>query len=110
MSVISSVYMNKKSMLKMEKLQAKLLKPSIGVHYFCKSYPILKALNISQIDRNSRARKFYIHLIKQHVSGEMICHKDLISRVKLTCEMYGISSLKYIFDDSFSRVAENNFM
>ena len=83
MLVISSVYINKKSMLKMEKIQGKLLKTSIGVHYFCKSTPILKALNISK--RDSRARTFYIHLIKQHVSGEMICHKDLISRVKLTC-------------------------
>ena len=98
--------------------RAKLLKTSIGVHKFCKNSSILQALNISKIksiiDRNSlelirsmlssssRARPFYIHLIKQHASGEIIGHKDLISRVKVTCEKYGISFLKYIFDDSYS--------
>ena len=39
----------------------------------------------------------------------MIGHKELISRVNLTCEKYGISVLKYIFDDSYSRVIKNNF-
>ena len=38
----SSVHINKESMLKMEKLQAKLLKTSIGVHKFCKSSSIYK--------------------------------------------------------------------
>ena len=73
----SSVHINKESMLKMEKLQNKLLETSIGVPKFCKSCPILQALNIckieSIIDRNSleltrsmlssspRARPFYIH-------------------------------------------------
>ena len=52
---------------------------------------------------SSKARPFYIHLIKQHASGEMFCHRDLISRVKLTCKKYGISLLKYIFDDSSDR-------
>ena len=95
----SSVHINKESMLKMEKLQAKLLKTSICVHKFCKSSPILQALNICKIESiidlnsleltrsmlssSSRARPFYIHLIKQYASGEMLAHRDLISRVKL---------------------------
>ena len=37
-------------MLKMDKLQAKLLKTSIGVHKFCKSSVILQALNICKIE------------------------------------------------------------
>ena len=40
----------------------------------------------------------------------MFGHRDLISRVKLTCKKYGISLLKYIFDDSYSPVVQNNFM
>ena len=36
----SFVHINKESMLKMEKLQAKLLKTSIGVHKLCKSSPL----------------------------------------------------------------------
>ena len=119
----SSVHVNKESMLKRENIQAKLLKTSIGVHKFCKSSPILQALDIckieSIIDRNSleltrsmlssssRAGPFYIHLIKQQASGKMFGHRDLISRVKLTCKKYGISLLKYIFDDSYSRVIRN---
>ena len=58
---------------------------------------------------SSRARPFYIHLIKQHASGEMFGHRYLISRVKLTCEKYGISLLKYIFDDYYSRVIKDYF-
>ena len=58
-------------------------------------------LTRSMLSSSSRARPFYIHLIKQHASGEMLGHRDLISRVKLTCKKYGISLLKYIFDDSY---------
>ena len=47
----SLVYIKKGSMLKMEKLQAKLLKTSIGVHKFCKSSPISQARNISSLIR-----------------------------------------------------------
>ena len=112
-------------MLKIEKSQGELLKTSIGVHKLCKSYPILQALNISKIESIidriflalirsmlcsfSRARPFYVHLIKQHASGGMFGHNDLISRVKPTCEKYGISFLKYIFDDSYSQIIKNNF-
>ena len=40
----------------------------------------------------------------------MFSHKDLISRIKLTCEKYDILSFqKYIFDVSYSRVVKNNF-
>ena len=56
-----------------------------------------------------RDRSFYNYLIKQHASGEMFGHKYLISRVKLTCEKSGIPLLKYIFDDSYSRVIKDNF-
>ena len=47
---------------------------------------------------------FYVSLLKQHVSGEMIDHKDLISRVNLTQSFakYGISLLRYIFNDFYS--------
>ena len=75
----------------------------------CKSPPILQALHICKIESNIDRNSFYIHLIKQHASGEMLGPRDLISRVKLTCEKYGISLLNYIFDDSYSRVVRNNF-
>ena len=61
------------------------------------------------LSSSSRARPFYIHVLKQHASGEMFGHRGLISKVKLTCKKYGISLLKYIFDDSYSRVVRNNF-
>ena len=63
----SSVHINKESMLKMEKIQAKLLKASIGVHKFCKSSSILQAFNIckieSIIDRN------YLELTRSMLSS-----------------------------------------
>ena len=61
------------------------------------------------LSRLSRARAFYIHLIKQHASGEMFGHRDLISRFMLTCKNHcSLSFLKYIFPDTYSRVVRNN--
>ena len=37
-------------------------------------------------------------LIKQHISGEMIGDRDLISRVKLTCEEYVINLMTFNYE------------
>ena len=64
---------------KMEKIQSRLLKAGIGIHKFCRSSPILKALNVSKIDNvietsslklisaifSSRAKTFYCYLLKK---------------------------------------------
>ena len=49
----------------------------------------------------------YVHLSKQHISGQMVGHKDCM--VHVTRGKYDISFLKYIFEGSYSRVAKNNF-
>ena len=61
-------------------------------------------------DRSLRQKPYYSPLTKKrqtwYASADMIRHDDLISRVKLTCEKYGISFLKYIFDDLFASYQE----
>ena len=47
--------------------------------------------------------------IKTPYFCEIIGQKDLIFKVKLTCEKYGISVLKHIFYDYYSRDIKNNF-
>ena len=43
----NSMYISKKS-LSMERLQTKLPKASVGLHKYCKSTPVLKALNVNK--------------------------------------------------------------
>ncbi len=101
----------------METLQTKLLKASVGLHKYCKSTPVLKAMNVSKIEttveissldlirtifcNNSRARSFYYHLLNMHVCGRLDGHTDLIARVKATCFKHDISFLKFIVDKRY---------
>ena len=87
-----------------QRVQSQAERGPIEIGHWYKVYHILKIpteLTRSMVSCSSRARPFYIHLLKQHASGEMFGHRALISRVKLTCEKNGISFLKYIDDDYF---------
>jgi len=46
----NSMYISKKSLSNMERLQTKLLKAIAGLHKYCKSTPVLKALNVNKIE------------------------------------------------------------
>ena len=120
----SSVSISKKSLADMERLQTKLLKAGLGLHKFCRSSPIMSALNIKKIEstieirsldlirsilcNSSRARPFYSHVLNQHICGKLNGHTDLIARVKVTCKKYDISFMKYIFDTSYSQSVRND--
>jgi len=109
----NSMYISKKSLSNMEKLQTKLLKASAGLHKYCKlGTPVLKALNANTIDTTveissldlmgtifcnaSRPRSFYSHLLKMHVRGKLVGHTDLIARVNTICFKQETSLKKFL--------------
>ena len=99
-------------------MQGKLLKSALGLSKFSRSTPLLEALRINKINSSvetqqlnllksiinngSRARTFYLHILKQHMIGKIDKHRDLISRLKPVCAKYDISLVRYIFDDRYS--------
>ena len=103
---------------KMEKIQSRLLKAGIGIHIFCRSSPILKALNVSKIDNvietsslklisaifsnSSRAKTFYCYLLKKHCCDQIRNHTDLIARVRAICSKHNVSLFKYFLDTSYA--------
>ena len=102
----------------MEKIQSRLLKAGIGIHKFCRSSPILKALNVSKNDHvietsslklisaifsnSPRAKTFYCYLIKKHCCDKLRNHTDLIARVRTICSEHNVSLFKYILNTSYA--------
>ena len=103
-----------------DKLQAKLLKAALGLKVFSRSTPLLEALKIPKISStieiqqlvlfktmltsSSRTGYFYKTLIQEHLNGSTPGHRDLVSRVNDTCIKYGISLVKYLYDDSYANI------
>jgi len=108
----NSMYISKKSLSNMEKVQTKLLKPSVGLQKYYKSTPVLRAPNANKIEttveissldlirtlfsNTSRARSFYTHLLNIHVCGKLVGHTDLITRVKTVCFKHEVSFLNFL--------------
>ena len=115
---INCIYISAGDLEKMEKIQSRLLKAGIGIHKFCRSLPILKALNVSKIDNvvetsslklisaifsnSSRAKTFYCYLLKKHCCDQLRNHTDLIARVRTICSKHNVSLFKYILDTSYA--------
>ena len=95
-----------------------VLKSALGLNKFSRSTPLLEALKINKINSSletqqlnllksiinngSRARTFYLYILKQHMIGKNDKHRDLISRLKPVCAKYDISLIQYIFNDHYS--------
>ena len=119
---LQCIDVSKKSLSSLEKIQSKLLKVAVGVHKFCKSTPILGAMNVHKIEttlhasrleliRNmlkssSRARSFYMYLLNLHVCDELSSHNNLISRTSQACDRYNISFIRYVLDDNYSKSSQ----
>ena len=104
-------------LLEMDKLQAKLVKSSLGLSKYLRSSPLLNALNISTILRT--CEKNAMNLLKSVLHGSSSC-KDfyfylwsspsqkakcdtLLSRNMNYCVKYNISLVKYVLDDKFTK-------
>ena len=114
---LNCMFLSKSSMSKLEKTQSSLIKASLGLHKFCRSSPILSALDISSIshtvdmaslgllkqifDNSSGAKHFYMHMVQLHSSGMLHGHSDLVSRCLQICSKYDISLLKFLLVDKY---------
>ena len=113
-----SVYIDKKSVDELDKIQSKLLKSVLGLKSYCRTTPVLNALKMNKISTTveidelnllrtmlhstSRASIFYKHVFNQYHRGENCGDKNLISRVHHTCKKYGISVIKYLCDQEYA--------
>ena len=110
-------------LLEMDKLQAKLVKSSLGLSKYLRSSPLLNALNISTILRT--CEKNAMNLLKSILYGSSSC-KDfyfylwsspsqkakcdtLLSRNMNYCVKYNISLVKYVLDDQFTKQCHKLF-
>jgi len=100
------IHMTKTALKELDKCQAKIVKSVCGLKSSCRNTPLLKALQVNSISSSvesqsinllksmlistSMSRKFYTHILSQHISGS---HRgsSLLSRVASMCKSYGSS-------------------
>ena len=113
----ASMYMyykcaSKSAFLKAEKLQAKMLKSSLGLKSHSRNTPLLDALKIPRIQStvqlqelfllhsmfvsSSRAQHFYKHILSLYINGAPISNACVISRVIQTCDHNNLSLINVI--------------
>ena len=113
----SAVNIDHKSVKCMDRVQGMLIKTALGLSKNRKNSPLLAALGIEKIEQlikrqqlsllrnslisNSKARTFYIGLMRTHHKG----NKDvsLLSRCKTICNSEKFSLQRYIFDDKYEK-------
>ena len=97
---------------KLDKIQSKLLKTVLGISPYCRSKPLLKALNVhhisDKIDVNcimllhrimqgqSAAKEFNV-MLKRNVK----CKELLVNRVKHICNSLSVSWFRCIIDSCY---------
>ena len=102
---------------KAEVLQSKLLKTALGIKYYCKTSPLLKALNIDRVTvymdiqklslfksmflSTSRTNKLCKYLLKETLQGRLASHKNLISSVMQICDKYNVSLARILCERSY---------
>ena len=98
----ATVYCTKKNMEKLDKVQSKLIKQCLGLKIWCRTSPLLKAINIlpsslsgqlgsldllkNCILNNSLARNFYCYLLNEpryKVSKTLVDRSNIFVRVTM---------------------------
>ena len=111
---LNCTHINRGYMSQLEKTQARLFKAALGLHKYCKSSPVLNAMDIVNIQTSvdtgcielaksifcneSRARTFYLYLMKSNVCDKF----SLLSRVKNICSKHSVHFMKYMADESYA--------
>ena len=101
----------------LDKAQAKLLKSALGLPKFCHNTPLLEALALKKIAKtlqvqqlhvsllrnaiinNSKARTFYMYMIKR---GTTQSDKNLITRFFNIRKTHHVSLIRYVFDERYA--------
>ena len=114
---LNCVNITKKEWREIEKCQAGILKSALHLHKFCRSTPVMRAINICPIKgmielstldlaksifhNNSKARQFYSHLLNRYLCGDLQ-NVTLLARAHETCNKHDINFLKYICDEHYA--------
>ena len=113
----TAIYLNKKCINEMDKLQGKLIKTVLGLSKFRYTTPLMKALRVKPISQvinmfsmnlfrscimsNSSTSSFYSHLY--HVRNGKYAEKTLIGRVMEFCRAENIDIMNYVINDDYMK-------
>ena len=103
--------LRKEDIRRLETLQAKLVKASLGLHKFLRTTPLIQAMNIKKVEtlidcqslkllkgimfNDSKSKDFYLHLIRTNFAGN-----TLLMRVKNVCDKTDLKSIcTVLFND-----------
>ena len=100
----------------MDKIQAKLIKTSLGLSKYMRTTPLLNALYINSISdvidvytlnmykmimfSNTGAKSLYTHILNSDSHAGR--HNNLIRRVKKTCFLHDISLIRFLSNDVYA--------
>ena len=110
----STLNADRNGIKEIDKALAKLLKSSLGLPKFCHNTPLLEALALKKIAKtlqvhqlsllrnaiinNSKARTFYMYMIKL---GTTQSDKNLITRCFNIRKTHHVSLMRYVFDERY---------
>ncbi len=109
----------KTDIAEMDRIQAKLIKTSLGLSKFMRTTPLINALQINRVPTlinvysmdmiksimfsNTSAKSFYSHIFKSKCfTGK---YKNLISRVNTVCNENRLSFTKFLFNDDYFKMS-----
>ena len=111
----STLNADRNGIKEIDKALAKLLKSSLGLPKFCHNTPLLEALALKKIAKtlqvhqlsllrnaiinNSKARTFYMYMIKR---GTTQSDKNLITRCFNLRKTHHVSLMRYVFDERYA--------
>ena len=116
---LESTYQGSTAMNEVEVLQSKFLKTSLGVKYYCKTTPLLQALNIERVSTfvdiqklslyksmflsTSRTSKLCKFLLVKALQGALSSQKNLVSSVLEICKRHGFSLVRLLCEKGYQR-------
>ncbi len=114
---IQSLPFRKTDVMDMDKLQAKLIKSTLGLSKYCRTSPLLNAMNIPQISKlkdiycmdlmrcmylsESRAKQFYHDII--HSKAYDNKYHNLVTRTKAICDSNELSFVRYMLHEQYHK-------
>ncbi len=116
-----AVNLTKTSILNMDKLQAKLVKSSLGLSKYMRTTPLLGAMGIAKVStmietqsinllksimsNNSGARNFYLHMLEYQSQRQ---YNSFITKIHGICNSNNISMVKFMCDDTYASNVKTN--
>ena len=113
--ICATVNIKSSHIKELEKTQGMLIKAALKLPKRSKNTSLLRAPNVKKyildfkqlnlyknsLLNTSRARAFYLHLIRKHQFCDMSRNNSLYSRCSSICKIKGISLMRYTFDSKY---------